>query len=295
MPSLSELRRKIKGVRSTQQITKAMKMIAGARLARAQKAALDARPYARYMADLSSELIALYRADNAGTCALSRAEGEELLLEPAGDGAFGVVVVTSDKGLCGSFNNNIIRNAQEYIARRPGMRAVVFAVGRKACDAFRGLKAKEYPHMLHALQVKDVGVLAREIIETYLSARLSQVTVIYNAPQSMIKQQVTAVTLLPLSAPVSVPAQGDAGWTVFEPGMRDVAQAVFPEYVISQLYRICAESYAAELAARMTAMDNASRNAHELIESVTLSMNKVRQSTITRELTEIVGTSEVLK
>ncbi|MBU0952610.1 MAG: ATP synthase F1 subunit gamma [Elusimicrobia bacterium] len=287
MPSISALRRKIKGFKSTQQITKAMKMIAGARLARAQKNIINARPYAVKMQELLSDL------------AVRTSEFEVAahpLLKKQVSKKAGLLVITGDKGLCGGFNNNVIRKAMEFINQQPGTEIKMFVAGRKAQEYFRRLNitaSGEYSNIFSKLGFVHAELIGQDLINIYIKENLSKIVMIYNEFKSAISQQVVQVDLLPVEKPVeSKKSKVDF---LYEPQKDKILESLLPRYVKSQVFRSLLESYAAELSARMNAMDNATKSATELIEDLTLHMNKIRQANITMEIADIVGAVEALK
>ncbi len=301
MPSLSEYRTKIKSVQSTQQITKTLKMIAGVRLARAQKQVQDS---AYYSTGLQQLLFGLATPQFISDHAESPEAGAWLRFfeaygpargEPAVN--MGLLVITSDKGLCGGFNTVILRRAMDTLRCLKAGRVSLFLLGRKAQEHFRRLgmiAEKEYSLAGFPSVNAAAAAIAADIAGWYARNGRAQVDVICNEFKSVIKQQVVQRRLLPIAAPDAQPGAG-AAKILFEPQADELVRNLLPQYVQSQVFRAVQESLSAECAARMNAMDNASKNAQELIESFTLTMNKMRQGIITRELTEIVGTSEALK
>jgi F-type H+-transporting ATPase subunit gamma len=298
MASLREIRRKIKSVKSTEQITKAMKMVAAARMRKSQLAILAARPFATRMERMVRELALLQGRDDlaAGAEASTlhpffqkRAQGAELL-----------VLVSGDKGLCGAFNANILRAAIDWFKARAGRKTYCVAVGRKGRDMVHRLRG----HDIEVLQ-ETVGVfpkisythaeiVGQAVIDAYLKKGVSSVTILYNEFKSVAQQRLLTGTLLPIPAPAVVPealALPDYG---FEPARGPLLSALLPRFVKAQVYRILLESQAAELAARMNAMDAASKNAKELREALNLSANRTRQALITKEIAELVGGAEAL-
>jgi len=288
MPSLAEYRKKIKGIKSTRQITKAMKMVSGARFARAQRLSVEARKYCTEVERL----------------ALSVAAGKDFERETArffasgsAKGGAGLLVVTGDKGLCGGFNSNVIRESERFLASC-GTKAITFLLaGNKANEFYRRRSipvVHAYTNMFAHLDFAHAETISRDIITAYVKSDLSEVNVIYNKFRSVIKQEVVTERILPIPLPAA-PTTGIRVDYLLEPGREELLPMLIPAYVRARVYQILRESSVAELAARMTAMDNATRNAGSLIDSITLEMNKLRQSTITRELIEIVGTNEVVK
>ncbi|MCY4027650.1 MAG: ATP synthase F1 subunit gamma [Acidobacteria bacterium] len=289
MPSLIDLRRRIRAVKSTQQITKAMKTVAASRLRRAQDRIVGARPFAKLMGRVLNDL-----AERVDTTM------HPLLAPPvAPDAPLLVFVVTADKGLCGSFNANILRRAGGFVgeADRP---VVMGLVGRKGRDFFvrRGFDVRfELVNIFNDLRYGHAQAVARAAIEEYTGGAVSRVDVIYNEFKSVIQQPVVVEQLLPIPRIEYADGDPEAGVTgefLFEPTPAEIFRDLLPRHVETQIFRALLESAAAEHAARMTAMDAATRNANEMIDGLTLYMNKVRQATITRELIEVVSGAEAL-
>ena len=298
MASLREIRRKIKSVKSTEQITKAMKMVAAARMRKSQLAILAARPFASRMERMVRELALLQERDDLA------AGGEASTLHPFFDrrteGAELLLLVSGDKGLCGAFNANVLRAAIDWFKARAGRKTYCVAVGRKGRDMVHRLRG----HDIEVLQ-ETVGVfpkisythadlVGQAVIDAYMTKGVSSVTVLYNEFKSVAQQRLLSGALLPIPAPAVVPeavALPDYG---FEPARGPLLSALLPRFVKAQVYRILLESQAAELAARMNAMDAASKNAKELRESLNLSANRTRQALITKEIAELVGGAEAL-
>ena len=298
MASLREIRRKIKSVKSTEQITKAMKMVAAARMRKSQLAILAARPFATKMERMVRELALLQERDDAAAGALvstlhpffqKREEGAELL-----------VLVTGDKGLCGAFNSNVLRAAIDWFKLRTGRKTYCVAVGRKGRDMvhrLRGLDieiSSELIGVFPKITFTHAELVGQAVIDAYLTKGVSSVTVLYNEFKSVAQQRLLTAALLPIPAPAVVPetvALPDYG---FEPSRPELLSALLPRFVKAQVYRILLESQAAELAARMNAMDAASKNAKELREALNLTANRTRQAAITKEIAELVGGAEAL-
>ena len=299
MASLREIRRKIKSVKSTQQITKAMKMVAAARMRRAQNSILASRPFAARLEEAVTQLASL-------EVAADLAAGREVRIHPffdkrPGDGEC-LVLVTADKGLCGAFNANLLRAAIAWLRARQGKPVHVAVVGRKGRDLLKRLRDVRAEVIAELLGVfpkasfAHAELLGKPVLEGYLAGSFSSVTVIYNEFKSVVAQRVVEKQLLPIPTPENV---GDAAAANpfgfrFEPRRELLLEVLLPRYLKAQLYRILLESQAAELAARMNAMDAASKNAGELIESLTLGMNRTRQAIITREIAELVSGAEAL-
>jgi F-type H+-transporting ATPase subunit gamma len=292
MPSVRDLRRKVKSVRSTQQITKAMKMVAAARLQRAQGRILAARPFAEKMRELMTDLRRQLSREEGGA-----AYSHPYLAAPQEpSGRVGLIAITADKGLCGSFNTNVLRKCAEFISKRPG--TLVFSVGRKARDLFRGLPCEtrgEYVGIFSRLGFAHAELIGKDVMEAYTGERLDSVQIIYNEFKSIVQPRLVVDQLLPIGDVIPRESEGEISNFLYEPGREKLLDALLPRSVKAQIFRSLLESAAAELAARMTAMDAATRNASELIESLTLTMNKVRQTGITKEISELVAGAEALK
>ncbi len=285
MPSLIDLRRRIRAVKSTQQITKAMKMIAASRLKRAQDRIVGARPFAERMRVVLNGLVT--RIENP-THPLLRVPAE-------GEGRPLLIVVTADRGLCGSFNSNILKAAGQHIARH-GTSTTPIAlglIGRKGREFFgrRGFEvAYDRVNIFQRLSFADAEALADMVIEEFTSGRASRVDVIYNEFKSVISQRVVTEQLLPIPrTAIEGESAGPATEYTYEPNPEQIFEQLLPRYVQVQVYRALLESNAAFFAAQMTAMDSATRNSSEMIENLTLYMNKVRQAAITREIIEVVS------
>ena len=288
MPSLIDLRRRIRAVKSTEQITKAMKTVAASKLRRAQDRIVGARPFARLMQRVLSDLAA-----RTGVAA-----AHPLLAPPAApDAPVLLFVVTADKGLCGSFNSNLVRRAATFAAE-PGRKAALGLVGRKGRDFFvrRGVDVRfEMVNLFNDLRYSHAAAMAETAIEQYTSGAASGVSILYNEFKSVLQQQVVVDQVLPVP-PLDASDEGGAALAdyLFEPSAEKIFSDLLPHHVETQFFHALLESAAAEHAARMTAMDAATRNAGEMIDGLTLHMNKVRQAAITRELIEVVSGAEAL-
>ena len=289
MPSLIDLRRRIRAVKSTEQITKAMKTVAASKLRRAQDRIVGARPFARLMQRVLSDL-----ATRTGAAA-----AHPLLAPPvAPEGPILLFVVTADKGLCGSFNSNLIREATSF-AVGAGREVAMGLVGRKGRDFFvrRGVDIRfEMVNLFNDLRYSHAEAMAETAIAQYTSGAASGVSILYNEFKSVLQQQVVVDQVLPiptLDASDEEPEAVAADY-LFEPPPAQIFSDLLPHHVETQFFRALLESAAAEHAARMTAMDAATRNAGEMIDGLTLHMNKVRQAAITRELIEVVSGAEAL-
>jgi len=290
MPSLQSLRRKIGSVKNTQKITKAMKMVASAKLKRAQGRILAFRPYGLKMRDVVSNLSRRVNRDL------------HLLLQKRPTTIVRVVVVTSDRGLCGAFNANIIRRALEFIREREarGVKVEIGLVGRKGREFFRRRHwptHAPYVDIFDRLTYEHGMEIAQAANEQYTKGMFDEAHVIYNEFKSALQQRVIVEQLFPIE---SLDEQGETGEKLggsylYEPDEHELLDALLMKHLQAQAFRILLESSAAEQAARMAAMDGATRNAGELITKLTLYYNKTRQAAITKELMDIVGGAEALK
>jgi F-type H+-transporting ATPase subunit gamma len=284
MPSLLDLRRRIKAVKSTQQITKAMKMISASKLRRAQDRVIGARPFARQMLRVLNGLAS--RVDPSTHPLLADPE-------PNPDAKNLLIVVTADKGLCGSFNTNVIKAASAFILKASARQIALGLIGRKGRDFFRrrGFDVRiEEIGVFQKVRYADAQRIARAAIEEFTSGRVNSVDVAYNEFKSVLQQRVTVERLLPIPRLVDSPGgvQRDVDY-LYEPEPGKILADLLPRHIEVQIYRVLLESAAAEQAARMTAMDAASKNSGEIIDNLTLYMNKVRQAAITREIIEVVS------
>jgi F-type H+-transporting ATPase subunit gamma len=279
MAALLDIRRRIRSVKSTQQITRAMKMVAAARLRRAQDRIFNARPYANQMMALLSS-VAARTADRSHPLLAVRPIERQLL-----------VLVTADRGLCGGFNTNLIRAAQSYLEENRDRDVSIITVGRKGRDYFIKQPVKvigEHINIFGRLEFSQSQPIAKRIIELYTEEKVDAVDFLYNEFKSIMTQRVMRERYLPIK-PI-VPAQGEALIDyIYEQPAQEIFNVLLPRYVEIEVYRALLESQAAELAARMTAMDAATNNAAEMIDSLTLHMNRVRQAAITREIIEVVS------
>ncbi len=278
MPALIDIRRRIRSVKITQQITKAMKMVSAAKLRRAQEAMFAARPYARKMVEVLNSLA-------------SRAPALHPLLEERGNDRVLVVVVTADKGLCGGFNANILRMVLSFLKERAAHDVSLDVVGRKARDFFRRRHVKiraEHIGVFQALQYATAQKIARELIRAFTEREADEVWLVYNEFKSVIQQRIVVERLLPVERSTIDPREPALDY-IYEPGPNAIFQDILPKYVEVQVWQALLESAAAEHGARMAAMDSATNNASDMIERLTLYMNKVRQAAITKEIIEVVS------
>jgi F-type H+-transporting ATPase subunit gamma len=283
MPSLIDLRRRIRAVKSTQQITKAMKMIAASRLRRAQERVISARPFAQKMLNVLNGLAS--RVDQ---------DAHPLLrIAPPGQGRPLLIVITADRGLCGSFNSNIIKAAGQFVVREGHGREVALGlIGRKGRDFFRrrGFDVRyESVGLFQKLTFNDAIPVADAAIEEYTSGVASSVYLVYNEFKSVMSQRLVVERLLPIPRLEGEVAARATTEYRYEPAPEIIFKELLPRHVQVQIYRALLESNAAFFAAQMTAMDAATRNSAEMLDNLTLYMNKVRQAAITREIIEVVS------
>ncbi len=287
MATLQDIRRRIRSVQSTQKITRAMKLVAAAKLRRAQERILEARPYAHKMAALVGALARGIGEDKHPL--LVRREGERKLF----------VVITADKGLCGAFNSNVVRRALELLRAATGDGTALLPVGRKARDFFR---RRPWPIRTERIGVLDrvafshARELAGGLMSAYLEDQVDEVWLVFNEFRSVAVQRVTVERLLPIEPPPG-PDDQAAGPVeyLYEPDPVTILAALLPRHVEVQVYRALLESAAGEHGARMTAMEAATKNAQEMIGALTIQYNKARQERITKELLDIVGGAEALR
>ena len=291
MPSLIDLRRRIRAVKNTQQITKAMKMVAASKLRRAQERIVSARPYAQQMQRVLASVAA--RVDPSIHPLLASRERRP-------DSETLVVVVTGDKGLCGSFNTNVIKGAASYILGSAEACSLGL-VGRKGRDFFGRRHFSvlfEQVGIFQKLRFDDAQTIARTAIDAFISEQVDRVVLVYNEFKSVMTQRVVVDQLLPIArgdveAQEASPSPNQVDY-LYEPSPQEIFNQLLPRYVEAQIYRALLESNAAFFAAQMTAMDTATKNSADMISGLTLYMNKVRQAAITREIIEVVSGAQAL-
>jgi F-type H+-transporting ATPase subunit gamma len=290
MATLREIRSRITGVKNTQKITKAMKMVAASRLRRAQEAIISTRPYARKLGELLRHLVT--KVDVNINPLLVGREAQTVLL----------VVVTADRGLCGSFNSNIVKAAVQRLKTQGDVVAKLMTIGRKGSEFFGKRNfdvVSKHPGIFSDLDFDDARSFVQEITEGYLEGTFDRVDVIYNEFKSVIQQRIVVEQLLPIPPEETWTSKDLKGLSqvdyIYEPSSTDIVSALVPRHLNFQMWRILLESNAAEQGSRMTAMDNATENARELIRDLTLKFNNARQASITKELLEIVSGAEALK
>jgi F-type H+-transporting ATPase subunit gamma len=291
MATLRDIRKRLKAIQSTKKITAAMKMVAAAKMRKVQDRMLNFRPYASRMGTVLTDLAKVAEREIHPLLALRLKKKVE------------VVVITSDKGLCGAFNTNILKAANNYIngLKKEGIELTLSVVGRKARDFFKRRSIpmrNEWVGLSGRISYTNAQEIAGNLIEAYSGETFDEVIVIYNEFKSMIAQKVTVMKLLPVGVIEGEEGQKEASMTadyLYEPSRAAIFERLLPKYIEIQIYRALLESSASEEAARMAAMENATKNCSELITKVTLLANKVRQAAITGELMDIVGGVEALK
>ena len=292
MATLRDIKGRMKGVRSTQQITKAMKMVAAARLRRAQENIINAKPYSKKIAEMLQNLLSIEK--NFSNPLFAEREVKRIAL----------IVVTSDRGLCGGFNMNVIRKAEELAKdelanyNKDG-NLVLYCIGKKGNDYFTKRPYNvvgSYPGIFSHLKFEFAYGLIKELTAKYISGEIDKVLVVYNEFKSVIQQKTTVEQLFPIKPfeDKTEEAVQDVNY-IYEPDKARIISALLPKHLNAQMWTTLLDSYAAELGARMTAMDMATENAKELIRSLNLTYNKVRQASITKEILEIVSGANALK
>ena len=280
MPSTIDIRRRIRSVKSTQQLTKAMKMVAAAKLRRAQERMMSARPYAAALRKVLSSLSS--RVDITKHPLLQEREQENKVL---------LLVVTADRGLCGAFNTNVLRVAQNAIADKRWQEVHLLPIGRKAFDFFKRRPTpirRQATHVYQALSIETAREIANKLIEDFITGEFDAVYVLYNEFKSIIAQRVTLERMLPLDRSFTETTEPAIEY-LYAPSAEAILSDLLPKHIEFQLYRVLLESAAAEQGARMTAMEAATKNAGELIDHLTLTYNRIRQAAITKEIIEIVS------
>ena len=287
MPSLKAIRRRIGSVRSTQQITKAMKMVAAAKLRRAQEAAVASRPYSKKLEEMVAGLAS--RVDETA---------HPLLRVPESEGRVLFLVVTSDRGLCGGYNTNIGRLAENFLRERgDGAEVKIVGVGRKGADSLRRrgfVAAERHPMPSPAAAGETARELAKTATAAFVSGEVDAVYLAYASFRSAMSQTPTLERLLPFERLAGDDTGGASSEVVFEPDPNSIIGFLLPRLVEVRVLHGLLEAAASEQGARMTAMDSATRNASEMIERLTLELNRARQAAITKELMEIIGGAEAL-
>ncbi len=283
MPSLQDLRRRVRTVRNMQKITRSYKMVSAAKLRRAQERVLAARPYANTMMRVLGRLSA-----RAG-------DYRHPLLDRRGDEHYVLALVTADRGLCGAFNTNLIKAAQQFLRENSDKKTEIVTIGRKGRDFFRRRKVDivgEYINVTaQGVDHEEAARIARELMDMFTAegSTVDRVFVLYNEFKSVLSQRVVVKQLLPIGAEAFGEAQEGGVDYLYEQPPAELFARLLPRYIETQVFYSLLESTASEHGARMTAMDAASKNAGELIDSLTLTMNRARQASITREIIEVVS------
>jgi F-type H+-transporting ATPase subunit gamma len=286
MATLRDIRRRIRSVQSTQKITRAMKLVAAAKLRRAQERIVAARPYADKMSALLGSLVT--RVGSESHPLLARRPG----------GRRRLVVITADKGLCGAFNSNILRASLAGLRESEGADVSLVVVGKKARDFYRRRQwtvKSEMMGFFDRLAYSHAQELAGDLMRSYLDEEVDEVRLIYNEFRSVAVQRVKHEQLLPLEADAVTRAEAAGTDYIYEPSPEAILASLLPRHVTTQVYRALMESVAGEYGARMTAMEAATKNAKEMIDVLTIQYNKARQERITKELLDIVGGAEALR
>jgi len=289
MATLRDIKRRIKGVQSTQQITKAMKMVAAAKLRRAQENVINARPYARKIYEILSHLIT----------------EEDILTNPfivqREINNVAIVVITADRGLCGAFNTNLIKESVSYIKEELNNSTPhIYCVGKKGNDFFKKNDFEIFGQkvgLFANVEFENALEISKELINSYLKGVYDKVVIIYNEFKSIIQQKIVIEQFLPIPLNENMEKEEKKIFTnyIFEPDQSSIFKSMLPKHLVAQVWRILLETNAAFLGAQMTAMDNATTNATELIRTLNLKYNRERQAAITKEILEIVSGANALK
>ena len=289
MPSLIDIRRRVRSVKNTQQITKAMKMVSAAKLRRAQERVVAARPYATMLEQMLASVSGAARGNDKAS--------ELPLLAVRPEKRVQLILVTADRGLAGGFNTNLIKAAQKFLAEHAGKDIVIEAVGRKGRDFFakRAKLSGEHIGLVNKvakLTYAETQAVTQRVTERYIKGEIDSVYLIYNEFKSVMTQKLTETKLLPVQMKNSSDSPQDY---IYEQSPDVLLGTLLPKYIENSVYRAILESIAAEQAARMTAMDSASSNAADVIQKLTLYMNRVRQASITKEIIEVVSGAAALE
>lgn len=289
MPSLRHIKKRIQSVKSTQKITKAMKMVSAAKLRRAQDAILSSRAYAEKLYELIASLAARVEI-KTHPLLQDREEKKKLLL----------IVLTSDRGLCGTFNSNLLKQVEAYIREKQDSYPEgieLFVIGRKGIEYLKKRKynvTETWTNIYQKEQYETAKQIGDIVIEKFVSGNCDEVVIVFNRFRSAISQVPTFLKLLPVE-PIVIPDDIPKTEYIYEPDKESLLNELMPRNIYTQVHRSILESIASELGARMTAMDNATNNASEMIDRLTLLYNKTRQASITKELMEIISGAEAIK
>jgi F-type H+-transporting ATPase subunit gamma len=285
MPSPREIKRRIGSIKNTQKITKAMEMVSSVKLRKARQQVLNARPYAEKLSEIAAKL----------TGSVSGSTSPLLVVREVKK--INLVLISSDKGLCGGFNSNVVKRAIEFIRENSGKEIILTLVGKKVAEMFkrRGFPiADSYTDVFFKPQYSHASAICRKLLDDFTSKKVDEVVIIYNEFKSAVSQKVHVEKLLPVK-PAKSGGTGGSGGYLFEPEGRECLDDLLLKYFHSQVWRSILESFAAEQGARMAAMNGATKNAGELIDKFTLYYNKARQASITKELLEVVSGAESLR
>ncbi len=288
MPSLIDLRRRRRSVQNTRQITKAMKMVSAAKLRRAQENALAARPHATLLREMMASILANEPEDSAAL--------DHPLLERREEKRVSLLLLSGDKGLCGAFNGNILRASQRFLKEREGKQIELELIGKRGLDHYRRRDiaiSGEWANVFQRVELETARKISAKAMERFTNKEVDSVYLLYNDFKSVLTQQVVLRRLLPAEMPAA--EESTATEYIYEQPAAEIFRNLLPKYVETNIYQAMLESGAAEHAARMTAMDSATRNAEEMIEKLTLHLNRVRQASITKELIEIVSGAAALE
>jgi F-type H+-transporting ATPase subunit gamma len=287
MASLKSIKKRIVSVKNTRQITKAMKMVSAAKLRRAQENVVAARPYAKKLGEVLQSLAGNQEGDQHPL--LEKREAKKLLL----------IVVTSDRGLCGGFNSNLCKAGDRFIKEQQGAfeQISVLTIGRKGYEFLKSRHTvyKNFSNILSKPNYQTAAMLAQEVIDGFLAGEYDQVELLYNSFRTVMSQDITFQQLLPVVPEAAAVADQTPVEFIYEPSVGKLLAEILPKNIEVQIFKAMLESVAGEHGARMTAMDSASKNASEMIGKLTLQYNRARQAAITTELMEIISGSESIK
>jgi F-type H+-transporting ATPase subunit gamma len=287
MASLKSIKKRIVSVKNTRQITKAMKMVSAAKLRRAQENVVAARPYAKKLGEVLQALSANLEGDLHPL--LEKREAKKLLL----------IVLTSDRGLCGGFNSNLCKAADRYIKEKSGSyeQISVMTIGRKGYEFLKSRYTvyKNFSNVLAKPSYQTAAMLAQEVIDGFVEGEYDQVELLYNSFRTVMTQDITFQQMLPVEPEVKGVTEETPVEYIYEPSVSELLAEILPKNIEVQIFKAMLETVAGEHGARMTAMDSASKNANEMIGKLTLQYNRARQAAITTELMEIISGSESIK
>jgi F-type H+-transporting ATPase subunit gamma len=288
MANLKSIKKRIVSVKNTRQITKAMKMVSAAKLRRAQENVVAARPYAKKLGEVLERLAQSHEGD--GNPLLEKRSAERAL----------IILVTSDRGLCGGFNANISKAAERFIKENSSKYSEMslLTIGRKGYEFLKNRQTirKNYTGVLGSVNYQTAAIIAQEVIEGYLAAEYDEVFLLFNAFRSVMSQDITLQQLLPITSTETTEGEAEiAQEYIYEPSKGELLGELLPKYIEVTMFKAMLESVASEHGARMTAMDSASKNATEMIGKLTLVYNRARQAAITTELMEIISGAESIK